>query len=376
MRAAILNALNTPLEIRHDLHADDPRPGEVLLRMAAAGVCHSDLAMQRGVIPAPLPAVLGHEGAGFVEAVGEGVTSVAPGDLVAVSWVAQCGECFYCGRGQPELCDKGVMAMATGGLLDGTGRLGAGGRHLFQALGCGTFSDVTVVPEIATVKVAPDLDPAVVALLGCAVVTGVGAALNTADIRPGDTVAVIGCGGVGLNVVQGARIAGADRVIAVDVHPAKLDTAAALGATDAVLAGADNRDPVSAVMDLTAQRGADVTFEVIGVQATIEQALAMTRRGGQTVLVGIPAMDVVLHVPAMVGLVLAQKTVKGCWLGSSDLRRDVPRLVDLYRQGELRLDELVSRRVDLDGVNDAFAAMEAGEVARSVVVFGDSGERH
>jgi Zn-dependent alcohol dehydrogenase len=220
-------------------------------------------------------------------------------------------------------------------------------------------------------------------MLGCAVVTGVGAALNTAAIRPGDTVAVVGCGGVGLNVVQGARIAGAERIIAVDVHTDKLRLAASLGATDGVLAGggagagegagggaaAGAADPVGAVMDLTGQKGADVVFEVLGRRATIEQSLAMTRRGGQTVLVGIPAMDVVLEVPAMVGIVLAEKTIKGCWLGSSDIHRDVPRLIELYRQGTLRLDALVSHRIEVGGVNAAFAAMEAGAVARSVVVF-------
>jgi S-(hydroxymethyl)glutathione dehydrogenase/alcohol dehydrogenase len=288
-QAAVLTALGQPLEIRDDVEADAPRAGEVRVRMAAAGVCHSDLAMRDGVIPAPLPAVLGHEGAGVVTDVGPGVETVAPGDLVVISWVAQCGTCFYCGRGQPELCLQATVAMATAGLLDGTARLRAaghgGGGPLYQALGCGTFTEATVVPEIAVVKVPAEVDPAVAALLGCAVVTGVGAALNTATIRPGDTVTVVGCGGVGLNVVQGARIAGAERIVAIDVHAEKLDLARALGATDAVLAR--DGDPVGAVMELTAQRGADVTFEVIGRGPTIEQALGMTRRGGQTILVGI-----------------------------------------------------------------------------------------
>jgi Zn-dependent alcohol dehydrogenase len=257
--------------------------------------------------------------------------------------------------------------MASGGLLDGTARVRAPTTHLYQALGAGTFAESVVVPAVAAVKVPADLDAAVVALLGCAVVTGVGAALNTASIRPGDTVAVIGCGGVGLNVVQGARIAGAARIVAVDVHASRLEAAAAFGATDAV--DASRSDAVSTVMDVTGQRGADVVLEVVGRAPTIDQALAMTRRGGQTVLVGIPAMDVMVTLPAMVGLVLTEKTVKGCWLGSSDLRRDIPRLVDLYRRGDLRLDELVSRRIDLADVNDAFDAMERGAVTRSVVVF-------
>lgn len=363
----MLTALGAPVEVWEDVEVDEPRAGEVRVRMAAASVCHSDLAMAQGVIPAPLPAVLGHEGAGHVDAVGPGVDHLQPGDPVAVSWVAQCGRCFYCRRGQPHLCEQATVAMASGGLLDGTARLRSPRSHLFQALGSGTFSETTVVPAIAAVKAPADLDPAVVAMLGCAVVTGVGAALNTADIRVGDTVAVVGCGGVGLNVIQGARLAGAERIVAVDVHPDKLALAQAVGATEAVHAG--DRDPVGAVMDLTAQKGADVVFEVIGRGPTIEQSLAMTRRGGQTVLVGIPAMDVVLEIPAMVGLVLAEKTIKGCWLGSSDIHRDVPRLIDWYRQGELRLDDLVSRRIGLEGVNAAFAAMEAGAVARSIIVF-------
>ena len=362
MRAAVLPGLGQPLEVIDDLIVDEPRVGEVKVRMAAAGVCHSDVAMQEGRIPAPLPAVLGHEGAGFVEAVGPGVDGLAPGDLVALSWVAQCGHCFYCGRGQPQLCEQAVVAMASGGQLDGSSRMRRSTSHLFQALGSGTFAESTVVPAIAAVKVDADLDPTVVAMLGCGVVTGVGAALNTASLRPGDAVAVVGCGGVGLNVVQGARIAGAERIIAVDTQPSKVDLARSLGATH----GATS---VSGVMDLTAQRGADVVFEVVGRQETIEAAIAMTRRGGETVLVGIPAMDVLLTIPAMVGLVLSEKSLRGCWLGSSDLRRDIPRLVELYRAGELRLDELVSRRIGLEDVNSAFASLESGEVARSVIVY-------
>ncbi len=367
MRAAVLAAVGQALEVRDDVEVDRPRAGEVRLRMAAAGVCHSDLAMQRGVIPAPLPSILGHEGAGVVEEVGPGVDDLAEGDLVAVSWVAQCGECFYCSRAQPQLCDQAVVAMASGGLLDGTSRVRTAGSHLFQALGAGTFAESVVVPAMAAVKLPRDIDPAVAALLGCGVVTGVGAALNTARIRPGDTVAVLGCGGVGLNVIQGARIAGAERIVAVDLRPAKLQLAQKLGATDTV--DAAGRDPVAAVMDLTGQRGADVAFEVIGRQATIEQALGMTRRGGQTVLVGIPAMDVVLPIPAMVGLVLSEKSVCGSWLGSSHLRRDIPALVEHYREGRLLLDELVSRRVPLEGVNSAFETLASGEEARSVIVF-------
>jgi Zn-dependent alcohol dehydrogenase len=199
------------------------------------------------------------------------------------------------------------------------------------------------------------------------VLTGVGAALNTADIAPGDTVAVVGCGGVGLNVIQGALIAGAAQVIAVDVHEAKLELARQFGATAVVDAGA--RDAVSAVMELTGQRGADVAFEVIGLQQTIDQTITMTRRGGQAVLVGVPRMDAVVNVPAFFGVVLAEKTIRGCWYGSSDVRRDVARIIGFYREGKLKLDELIAQTITLEQVNEAFATLQSGEAARSVIAY-------
>lgn len=365
-RAAVLTGLSQPLEIRDDVEVAEPRAGEVRVRVAASGVCHSDLSVRDGILPIPLPAVLGHEGAGVVDAVGEGVEGLEPGDHVVVSWVPQCGTCFFCQRGQPHLCQQADAVLLTGGLLDGTPRLRLDGADLFQMQGTGTFSALTVVSAWSVVKVPEALDLAVAALLGCAVLTGVGAALNTAEIAPGDTVVVLGCGGVGLNVIQGARIAGADEIVAVDVHANKLAMATALGAT--VTVDATKAEPVAAVRDMTGQRGADVAFEAIGSASTIDQALAMTRRGGQTVLVGIPSLDVMVTLPAMVGVILAERTIKGCWFGSADIHHDVPRCLDLYRQGRLKLDELITRRIDLAGVNDAFDAMAAGEVARSVIV--------
>ena len=366
-RAAVLTDVGRPLELRDDLELDEPRAGEVRVQLRAAGVCHSDLSMRDGVLPITLPAVLGHEGAGVVTQVGPGVTAVARGDHVVVSWVPQCGVCYYCSRGQPELCQEADTVLLTGGLLDGTPRFSWGGGRVQQMCGCGTFATETVVLATAAVPVPGDVDPAVAALLGCAVVSGVGAALNTATITEGDTVAVVGCGGVGLNVVQGARIAGAGAIIAVDANPSKLPMAEALGATVTIDAG--RTDPVSAVMTLTGERGADVAFEVVGSRPTIDQVIAMTRRGGEAVLVGIPSIDVMLELPAWVGLILQEKTIKGCWYGSADVRRDVPRLVELYQGGQLQLDPLVSRRIELSEVNAAFDAMEAGEVARSVIVF-------
>jgi S-(hydroxymethyl)glutathione dehydrogenase/alcohol dehydrogenase len=233
--------------------------------------------------------------------------------------------------------------------------------------GAGTFSEYAVIPTIAAVKIDSDVDLRVAALIGCGVLTGVGAALNTAHIAEGDNVAVIGGGGVGLNVIQGARVAGAAEIIAVDTSPKKLEMARTFGATQTV--DASSGDPASAVMGLTGERGADVSFEVVGLGPTIDQAIGMTRRGGQVILVGVPRMDVVVTVPAFVGIVLAEKTIKGCWYGSSDVQRDVPRLISLWREGRLQLTELISREISLEGVNDAFEAMGSGEVARSVIVY-------
>ncbi len=367
MRAALLTAVGQPLELHDDVELERPRAGEVRVRMAASGVCHSDLNMRDGVLPVCLPAVLGHEGAGVVTEVGPGVADLHPGERVLISWVPQCGSCYFCGRGQPHLCRDADTVMVNAGLLDGTPRFRWRGREAFQMCGCGTFTEETVIPVTGAVAVPADLDLSVAALLGCGVLTGVGAALNTASITEGDVVAVLGCGGVGLNVVQGARLAGAGTIVAIDTNPDKLALAEAMGATHAVDASRSN--PVSAVMSLSGERGADVAFEVIGLAPTIEQVVAMTRRGGQAVLVGIPSIDVMVSIPAWVGLILQGKTITGCWYGSADVRRDVPRLIDLYRKGELLLDELVSRRIDLADVNDAFRAMTAGEVARSVIVY-------
>jgi Zn-dependent alcohol dehydrogenase len=363
----VLTGLDQPLVVRDDVEVEAPREGEIRIRVAACGVCRSDLSMQDGTLPIPTPAVLGHEASAVVEEVGPGVSDLVAGDHVVVSWVPQCGNCFFCRRGQPQLCQASDVVLLAGGLLDGTPRLRLDGAPLFQMCGTGTFAEVTVIPACSAVRIPADVPLDVAALLGCAVLTGVGAALNTAHIRPGDAVAVIGCGGVGLNVIQGARIAGAELVVAIDVNPAKLAMAEDMGATATV--DASNVEPVNAVRDLTGQRGADVAFEALGQGRTIDQALDMTRRGGQTVLVGIPRMDVVVSVPAMLGLVLAERTIKGCWYGSSDIRRDVPALVELYRDGRLQLDRLISRRIDLAGVNDALTAMKSGELARSVIVY-------
>src|SRR5437764_280996 len=328
-KAAVLTGLNQPLEIRDDVEVEAPRAGEIKVRMGASGVCHSDLSIQNGTIMSPTPCVLGHEGAGVVEEVGEGVTSVKPGDHIVISWVPQCGECFYCQRDQGYLCERSGAALASGGLLDGTTRFTSAGAPLFQMAASGTFSEVSIIPESGAVKIPDDLDMKVAALIGCGVLTGTGAALNTANIAKGDTVAVIGCGGVGLNVIQGARIAGAENIIAIDMNETKLQMAKEFGATTTI--NASDGNPVNQVMELTAQRGVDVAFEVIGLGPTIEQTIRMARRGGQAILVGVPSMDVMVNVPAFLGVVVSEKTIKGCWYGSSNVQKDVPKLIELYQ---------------------------------------------
>jgi NDMA-dependent alcohol dehydrogenase len=366
-KAAVLTGIDQPLEIRSDVEVEAPHANEVKVRMVASGVCHSDLSMQNGTMAAAAPIVLGHEGAGIIEEVGPGVTKLAPGDHVVISWVPQCGVCFFCTRGQPQLCEAATTALMTGGMLDGTQRMSSQGAPLPQMAASGTFSEVTVVPEVGAVKVPADFDMKLAALIGCGVLTGTGAAMNTAHIRQGDTVAVVGCGGVGLNVIQGARIAGATEIIAIDMNETKLSLAKEFGATATV--NASQGDPVSQVMSMTGERGADVAFEVIGLQQTIDQTIGMTRRGGQAILVGVPKMDAMVTLPAFFGFVFSEKTVKGCWYGSSDVQRDVPKLVDLYKKGQLKLDELVSRTITLEQVNEAFDAMKTGEVARSVIQY-------
>ena len=367
VKAAVMTGIDLPLEIRDDVEVEAPRAGEIKIRMGASGVCHSDLSMSNGTMMAAAPIVLGHEGAGVVEEVGEGVTNLAPGDHVVVSWVPQCGDCFFCNRDQGYLCENANAALATGGLLDGTTRFTSQGAPLFQMAASGTFSEVSIIPAIGAVKIPNDLDMKVAALIGCGVLTGTGAAMNTANIAKGDTVAVVGCGGVGLNVIQGARIAGAGEIIAIDMNETKLQMAKEFGATATV--NASQSDAVSQVMEMTGQRGADVAFEVIGLQQTIDQTITMTRRGGQAILVGVPKMDAMVTLPAFFGVVLAEKTIKGCWYGSSNVQKDVPKLIDLYKKGELKLDELISRTITLDQVNEAFDAMKTGEVARSVIQY-------
>jgi Zn-dependent alcohol dehydrogenase len=365
--AAIFRTTGAALEVRDDVVVDPPQRGEVLLDMAAAGVCHSDLSAIDGTLLQTPDCIMGHEGAAVVTAVGEDVTRLAVGDRVVVSWVPKCGECFWCTHQQPNLCDRARSGMG-GTMLDGSTRASAGGRPLKQMAGTGTFASQAVMSELSLVRYDVEIDPVEAALIGCGVLTGVGAAMHTSLPMQGASVAVLGCGGVGLNVVQGARLAGAQQIIAVDMSEQKLELAKQLGATDTVLV--EGRSPVGAVMALTEQRGVDVAFEVIGLQATIDQTIQMTRRGGEAVLVGIPKMDAEVRVPAFFGVVLAEKSIRGSWYGSSDVDRDVPKLLEWYAKGDLHLDALVSNRISLSQVNEAVDALRRGEALRSVVTYG------
>ena len=252
-----------------------------------------------------------------------------------------------------------------GGLLDGTTRLTLDEAPLHQMACLGTFGQTAIVPEISTVKIPDDVPLEIAALIGCGVLTGVGAALNTASIQPGDTVAVVGCGGVGLNVIQGARIAGAGKIIAIDMFDAKLEMAKAFGATDVVNAG--ERDAAGAVMEINGGRGADTAFEVIGLKQTIESTINMVRPGGEAILVGVPRLDVMLELNAAFTFLYLNKTIKGCWYGSVNVGEDVPKLLELWRNGDLKLEELISAEISIDQVNEAFEAMQNGEVARSLI---------
>jgi S-(hydroxymethyl)glutathione dehydrogenase / alcohol dehydrogenase len=341
-----------------------PKEGEVLVRIAACGVCHSDLHVVDGHLPEPLPLVLGHEAAGVVEEVGARVERLAPGDHVVLALVPSCGECAECRRGRTNFCELGARMAAAGTLADGTSRLSMNGTTLHHFNSISSFAGHAVVPESAAVRVRDDVALDSVALIGCSVLTGYGAVANTAGVEEGASVAVWGCGGVGANVVQGARLAGAARIVAVDTKPEKLELAQALGATDTVNAAA--MDAVSVVKDLTGG-GPDYAFEAIGSEAAIQQAWEATRAGGTVVVVGIMPRGSSLTIDPW--QFMSEKTLKGTFLGSARIHEDVPRLVGLYHAGQLELDLLVSRKLQLTELPDAFDRLRAGDVVRQVVVF-------
>lgn len=364
IRAAVLDAPHRPFTIE-TLTLDAPGPGEVLVRLTAAGVCHSDWHLVTGATQHPMPVVAGHEGAGVVEAVGPGVTRVQPGDHVVLSWTPDCGECFYCQHDKPNLCETFTGPIWAGVMLDGTPRLHRGSDPVYHWCGLAAFADHTVVPEQACIKIRQDAPLEIAALVGCAVATGVGATLYTSPVRPGETVAVIGCGGVGLNILMGAHLCGAGRIIAIDSNVDKLALARSFGATDTVQAGADVAEQVRA---LTSGRGVDHAFEAVGVPALQELALDCARPGGSVVLVGLSPMGTPTNLPGAV-IARTEKVVRGCYYGSVNPSRDFPLLIDLYLAGRLALDRLISARYTLDQINEAYAAMLSGRVARGIIVW-------
>ncbi len=334
------------------------------MRLAASGVCHSDWNVVSGATPNPLPAVLGHEGAGVVEEVGEGIETVAEGDHVVLSWLPACGRCFYCSQGRPVLCDVAMADMFRGTLPGGALRLSQDGEPLYHYSYLSAFAERCVVPEGCCVRIRADAPLDVAALVGCAVMTGFGAVVHRARVRPGSVVLVFGAGGVGLSAVLGARFAGARSVVAADPVPFKRETALELGATHAV-------EPAAAaelVRELTDGRGADVAVDAAGAPGIVAQAYDAVRRGGTVVAVGIPPLDATADLPGP-SLPREEKVVTGSFYGSCRPQVDMPVVLDLFMDGRLPLDRLVTRKYALDEVNEAFAAMNAGEVARAVVIF-------
>jgi S-(hydroxymethyl)glutathione dehydrogenase / alcohol dehydrogenase len=360
MKAVVAHELNK-FSVEN-VELDPPQIGEVLVKMRATGVCHSDLSVINGTIPNPFPSVLGHEGAGIVEQIGEGVTHVKPGDHVVLSFVPQCGECFHCVHDEPYLC---VVSKNDGTLLDGTNRTSLNGEKIAVMSFLGNMAEYAVVPGVCVVAIEKDVSFTAAALVGCGVTTGVGAAIKTAQVKPGSTVAVIGCGGVGLSVIQGARIAGATQIIAIDLSVEKMEMAKEFGATHTVTPGGNT---FKEVLGMTNGIGVDYAFEVIGLPATIETTIKLTRRGGTAVLVGVGRMDERFSVNALV-IPLTAKTIRGCMYGSVNFKTDFPMYLDMYRNGQLDLDRMVSKTYTIDEAPQAFADLEGGANARGVILF-------
>lgn len=371
-RAAVLRNMGAPMPFAEsrplrieEVELDPPGRDEVLVKIAAAGLCHSDLSVINGNRPRPMPMAIGHEAAGIVAQVGAGVTDLVPGDHVVMVFMPSCGHCQPCSQGRPALCEPGAAANGKGELLSGAIRLHQDGAPLHHHLGCSAFADYAVVSRRSLVQIDKDIPLPVAALFGCAVLTGVGAVVNTARVQAGESVAVVGLGGVGLAAVLGACAAGAARIVAVDLAPEKLALAMELGATGIV----DGRAPdaIDQVKALTGG-GADFVFEFAGSARALENAYRMTRRGGTTVTAGLPSPDAVLPVN-IVSLVAEERTVKGSYIGTCVPVRDVPRYVELYKAGRLPVDRLMSGRIPLEDINAGFDRLHEGSVVRLVVEF-------
>ena len=356
VRGVVARAKGAPVTVETIL-VPDPGPGEALVQVQACGVCHTDLHYREGGINDEFPFLLGHEAAGIVEAVGEGVTEVAPGDFVILNWRAVCGQCRACKRGRPWYCFNTHNATQKMTLADGT--------VLSPALGIGAFAEKTLVAAGQCTKVDPEASPAAAGLLGCGVMAGFGAAVNTGNVGRGDSVAVIGCGGVGNAAIAGARLAGASKIIAIDIDPRKLEWAKGLGATDVIVAS--DVDVVEAVKALTDGNGADVVIDAVGRPETWKQAFYARDLAGTVVLVGVPSPTATIELP-LIDVFGRGGALKSSWYGDCLPDRDFPMLIDLYRQGRFDLDAFVSETITLDDVEAAFDKMHKGEVLRSVVV--------
>ena len=373
-KAAVLSSMERPSPyaesrplVIEEVELDPPGPGEVLVELASAGLCHSDLSVLNGNRAWPVPLVLGHEASGVVRETGAGIADLKPGDHVVFSFLPVCGRCSFCVGGRGWLCERGVAANRAGTLLSGACRFHhSDGRKLFHHLGVSGFSQFTVAARESLVKIDADIPLEIAVLFGCAVMTGVGAVVNTAKVAPGTSLAVFGLGGVGLSAILGARLAGAWPIIAVDRLPAKLELARQCGATHTVDAG--GTDPIIAIRDLT-HGGAETAVEAVGHERVVAQAFAATRRGGKTVAIGLPHPDRQLTIPAST-LVGEERQLMGSYMGSCVPQRDIPRFLALYRAGLLPVQLLKSREIKLEQVNEAFDALDRGEVARQVIRFG------
>ena len=359
MKAAVLHEVNQPLQME-EIDVALPGPREVLVRTKASGVCHSDLHFVEGLYTTTMPVVLGHEAAGIVEAIGSQVNYVSPGDRVICCLSVFCGQCERCTTGRPVLCSRTGLVRGQ----DESPRLSQGGASVTQFANLGAYAEMMLVHENSLVKIEQDIGFEQMALIGCGATTGLGAAMNTAKVEPGSTVAVIGCGGVGLNAIQGAKLAGALRIIAIDGVEDKLTLAREFGATDVI--DASSGDVETKVKDLT-KGGVDYSFEAIGKKETAEQSFSILRAGGTATIIGMIPQGVKIELDG--ASFLRERRIQGSSMGSNHFRVDMPRYVDFYLQGRLKLDELVSRRLTLEDVNEAFKYMKEGSVARSVMMF-------
>ncbi len=372
IKAAVLNktgaerpyAVSKPLSIE-EVELDLPGYGEVLVKIRAAGLCHSDLSTINGVRPRPTPMAMGHEASGTVEELGPGVTDLKKGDHVVLTFVPSCGHCLPCAEGRPALCEPGAAANGAGTLLSGSRRLHRNGTDIHHHLGCSAFAEYATVSRRSLVKVDPELAFDEAALFGCAVLTGVGAVLNTAKVSPGSTVAVVGLGGVGLCSILGAVVAGARKIVAVDLFDDKLELARSLGATDTF--NASDPDCITKLREAT-KGGVEYAFELAGSVKAMELAYKITARGGTTVTAGLPPAADTIPIP-QVNLVAEERTVKGSYIGTCVPVRDLPRYVALYQQGRLPVDKLVSGRLKLEGINAAFDLLSEGKAVRQVIMF-------